>query len=697
MSRSYKIFIWKRAPFLRLLIPVVAGIIAEHSLRLPIQIIAVLSLVTLAIISVLSLLPLVYRFKLSSIRGGVITIFIASFGLFITWNKDARNHSGWYGNSYDSTSLIVARIDEQPVEKNKSYKALAKIEAIVNGDSVLRTSGKILLYFSKDSLSGALAYGDRIIITNKLQEIKNSGNPGAFDYKRYCAFQQIFQQAYLRNSDWILSGKRYVSLYNRIKQGTQQYILNTINRYISGKDEVAIAKALLIGYKADLDKDLVQQYSNAGVVHIIVIAGLHLGLIYTLLLWILNRIPKVKNSKPLRLIIVLICLWCFALLTGASPPVLRAVIMFSSIAIGKTISRNSSVYNSLAASAFILLCIDPFSLWDVGFQLSYLAVTGIVMLHKYIYHWFYLRNRILRGAWNIASVSLAAQIFTLPACLFYFHQMALLFMITNIIAVPLATITLYGCIALVCLSCVSIVATWLGKFLTGCIWLLNHTVFVINAVPFSTWNDFLISFADTLLLYFIIIAALYWLLQRSKIAFRLFISGALILAIQNFGRKFISFHQKKIIVYDVPNHTAIDFINGTNFHFEGDSDFTKDDILQNFHLKPSRILFHSNNCITNFPIFRQLPFYKFYNKRVLIVDTNINYISSGGKINVDYIILSKNPKVRIPSLAKVFNCNTYIFDASNPMWKIAKWKKDCEDLHLRFHSVPEQGAFVIDL
>ncbi|HVZ97457.1 MAG TPA: ComEC/Rec2 family competence protein, partial [Chitinophagaceae bacterium] len=523
-------------------------------------------------------------------------------------------------------------------------------------------------------------------------------NPAAFNYKRYCAFQQIFQQAYLRRTDWILSGKRQVSLYDKTKHTTQQYILNTIDQYISGLNEVSIAKALLIGYKVDLDKDLVQQYSNAGVIHIIVIAGLHLGLIYALLLWILNRIPGIKNSKYARLVIVLFCLWCFALLTGASPPVLRAVIMFSSIAVGKAISRNSSVYNSLAASAFILLCIDPFSLWDVGFQLSYLAVTGIVVLHKYIYHWFYISNMILREAWNIASVSLAAQVFTLPACLYYFHQIPLLFMVTNIIAVPLATITLYGCVALVCLSGISIAAAWLGSLLTGCIWLLNHTVFAINDIPFSTWNDFSISLFDTLLLYGVILSALYWLIQRNRQAFRIFISGTFLLTLLSFSKRINSFRQKKIIVYDVPNHTAIDFIDGNKFYFKGDSDLKKDGLLQNFHLKPSRISFHSNNQDNKkFPIFKQGYFCQFYNKRILFIDTETAYHSPGGKINVDYIIISKNPRLRISLLAAVFNCGTYIFDASNPLWKIAKWKKDCEDLHLRFHSVPEQGAFVTDL
>ena len=126
-----------------------------------------------------------------------------------------------------------------------------------------------------------------------------------------------------------------------------------------GKDESALAKALLIGYKVDLDKDLVQAYSNAGVVHLIAISGLHLALIYALLLWFTVRVPLIKRSEPLRLIVILCGLWFFSILTGASASVLRSAVMFSFIAIGMTFKQKTSIYNSMASSAFVLLCINP--------------------------------------------------------------------------------------------------------------------------------------------------------------------------------------------------------------------------------------------------------------------------------------------------------------------------------------------------
>ena len=139
----------------------------------------------------------------------------------------------------------------------------------------------------------------------------------------------------------------------------QKYIINQLQKYLpADKNILGIAEALLIGYKEDLDKDLVQAYSNTGVVHIIAISGLHLGLIYVMLVWIFNLLPVIKNSKLLKVLLILGSLWFFSLLTGASASVLRSAVMFTCIVIGKNFFTQSSIYNSLAASAFVLLCYD---------------------------------------------------------------------------------------------------------------------------------------------------------------------------------------------------------------------------------------------------------------------------------------------------------------------------------------------------
>ena len=258
--------------------------------------------------------------------------------------------------------------------------------------------------------------------------------------------------------------------------------------------------------------------------------------------------------------------------------------------------------------------------------------------------------------------------------------------------------TLYGCIFLVCVSFIHPIALYAGKVLTASIWLLNHTVLFINAIPFSLWNGFSTSIAETILLYVVIMSFLYWLIKKNQTAFKLGICSALFFSGMLAAKRWNFSNQKKIIVYNVPGHRAIDFINGYAYNFKGDSDLIIAGLLQDFNLKPGRIsLMLNRNEGIGFPLYQKNDFYQFYGKRILFIDSAIVYKSLAEKINVDYIVVSRNPKLFMANLAGVFNCGMYIFDASNPLWKIEKWKKDCEELHLRFHSVPEQGAFVTDL
>lgn len=697
MTKSYHIFIWKKAPFVRLLLPLIVGIILEYYFKIKIPAIICIAIIAFLLLLTFSFCNESKRYAFRWIQGILMSLLLVAFGLWIGWQKDIRNHPNWYGTLYENNSFLVARIIEPPVEKAKSYKALASVEYSIDGDSQKNAEGTILLYFDKDSLSKRLSYGDEIIVATLLKDIKNSGNPAAFDYARYMAFQQIYQQCYLKKSDWTLLPHRVVNTFKKALFNTRTFAVKTLERYIPGENESALAKALLIGYRIDLDKDLVQAYSNAGVVHIIAISGLHLGLIYGLLLWITLKIPFLKKAKVPRVLVILFCMWFFVFLTGASPSVMRAAVMFSFISVGTIFQKRVSVYNSLSASAFLLLCFDPYLLWNVGFQLSYLAVLGIVALQKTIYNWFYVKNKILDYTWKLASVSIAAQIFTIPICFYYFHQLPLLFLIANIIVIPLATVALCGCIALIAVSPLGFLPVYIGKLVSAFLFAMNYSVRAVNQLPFLLWNNVSISVWETILLYLIFIAFLTWIFNRDSMAFRLGLAFTLIFSASIFFDKWNSSRQKTIIVYNVPMHSAIDFIDGHRGYLLADSGFLNDPLLQKYNIYPARISLNATNSqsLIN-AVFVSNNFYQFYNKKILLVDTANSYNSPAKKINLDYVVISKNPKIKIREIAQAFDCNQYIFDASNSLWKIEQWKKECEELHLQFHSVSEQGAFVIN-
>jgi len=707
MSRPIIIPVWKQAPFIRLLLPLIAGIMLQWYLQMSLPVI-VTALISFSIaFGLFLLLPIALRFKLQAVQGLIIQLLFIALGALLTRQQDTRHDKNWYGNFYQDDSYLVVRIDEPIVEKAKSYKADAYVESIIENGKPIPCKGKLLVYFSKDSTiagsaAAALKYGDRIIFRKKLQDIKNSGNPGAFDYQRYAAFQGIFHNVYLKENDWLIFTGPGAASKNNFKQfifSARDHVLSVLQKNISsGKDELGIAEALLIGYTNDLDKDLVQAYSNTGVVHIIAISGMHLALIYVLLIWVFAKIPFVNRSKILQLLLVLASLWLFSILTGAAPSVLRAAVMFSFIAVGKHFFKETSIYNSLAASAFALLCYDPYYLWAVGFQLSYLAVLSIVIFQKPLYNCIYIKNKWVDKVWQLVAVSGAAQILTFPVCIYYFHQFPNLFLLTNLIAVPLSGFILYAEIILIAFSWMPFVGTWLGKLVSVSVWLMNKTIIWINDLSFAVWDQIPATVFSTCLLYAVVIATGAWLINKNKKYFGFAICFLLAFVVQHAAYSWQFAKQQKLIVYNVPQHQAIDLASGNNYEFVGDSILQEDGLLQNFHLKPARIVQQlSNRAESLAGVFHQGIFCQFNNKRIAIIDQPINTEPLQQKIYVDLLIISKNPRLSIAQLTTVFNCKQFVFDASNPAWKIEKWTAECEALHLNFYPIPVKGAFIYDI
>lgn len=545
MLRPYGIPLWKKAPFVRLLLPLITGIILQW--YLPIS--AIVILIALASFSISFLLflwlPMAVRFKLQFLQGFIIHLLFIGLGVLLTWQKDIRHNNNWYGNYYRDSSFLVVRIDEPLTEKAKTFKAEGFVESIIQNGKTVPSKGKLLLYFSKDSIINDLHYGDKILIRKDIQRIKNSGNPGAFNYQRYAAFQGIFHHIFLKEKDWkILAGtENNPSRFKQFIFSAREKILAILRKYIQAdKDELGIAEALLIGYTNDLDKDLLQAYSNTGVVHIIAISGMHLGLIYVLLVWLFAKIPLINRSKLLQVVLILSCLWLFSILTGAAASVLRSAVMFSFIALGNGFSKQSSIYNSLAASSFVMLCFNPYFLWDVGFQLSYLAVAGIIIFQRPIVKGLFIKNKWINKVWQLIAISLAAQLLTFPVCIYYFHQFPNLFLIANIIAVPLSGIILYTEMALVVLSWLPFAGQLIGKLAAGLVWVMNKVILRINELSFAVWDNIPATVISTWLLYAVVISLSTSLISKNK---KYFLSGMICFLAFVFLHAYNSWHIMK--------------------------------------------------------------------------------------------------------------------------------------------------------
>jgi competence protein ComEC len=691
------LYTWKQAPFLRLIIIFIVGIILQWYCKLPAQLGRIMFITALLLIVLFNAGLHFRQFYWGWMNGLFIHAVLLSLGLLIAYQKDISHSPNWMNNYYQEGGFVIASIEEPLSEKANSFKANASVQQVIENGIVHYVKGNIILYFQKDSSLKTLQYGTQILFNKSIQAIRNSGNPGTFDYQRYAAFSGIYQQVFLKPGEFAVLAGNKGNLIKKWLFNTRERVVRIIAAHIPEKKEAGLAEALLIGYKGDLDKTLVQSYSNTGVVHIIAISGLHLGLIYWLLNLILRPLKKYKTIRWLRPIFMITGLWSFALLAGGGPSILRSAVMFSFIVIGESMERKTSIYNSLAASAFMLLCINPFWLWDAGFQLSYIAVLSIVVFLKPIYHLFYFKNRIVDTIWKLNAVTLAAQILTIPVTVYQFHQFPNYFLITNVLAVPLSSLIVLGEILLCVVAIVPAIATKLGLALQSFIQVMNGFVEHMESLPFSLWDGLYISVVQLILMYACIICISYWLLQKNKSAVLL----SLLCLFAFLSIRAYSFieagHQQKMIVYHVPRHQAIDFVNGRNYYFTGDAALKANDFLQIFYLKPSRILYRIHHTDALPALFESQNCFLFNQKKIVLINKDYDYSNAVHRIKTDAIIISKNPVVDFDGLFSAFDCRQIIFDGSNPQWKVNKWKADCAKLGLACYSVVDKGAFVMKM
>ena len=300
--------------------------------------------------------------------------------------------------------------------------------------------------------------------------------------------------------------------------------------------------------------------------------------------------------------------------------------MFTCIIIGEGFFKKGNIINTLAFSAFILLCWNPFWLWDVGFQLSYSAVLSIIIFMRPIYNWFYIKNKILDFLWKLNAVTLAAQILTLPVSIYHFHQFPNFFLLTNFVAVPLSSIILIGEIFLCFASPISFIALWFGKILSWLIWLMNSYIEKVEALPYSLWDGLQVSILQAILLFIIVACLGYWLIEKSGKGLKAALLGLLGFVLLRSVSFINARNQQKIIVYNVPRQRAIDFINGREYFFEGDTNLLKDDFARNFHLKPSRILHRIEPADSINDLLIDGNFISYKTKKILLIDGNISFI-----------------------------------------------------------------------
>lgn len=658
-----------------------------------------------------------YRKQFSQrwINGVFIIVNGFCLGYAITTFHTDTNFKDHYTKHYSKAENVTVQlcINEAPVQKKSSKKFIAKIQSI----NLKAVSGNLLCYV-EDSLGEHLSYGDKLILNIEPQKLSGPLNPAQFDFAHFMRFRQIYHQVYF-TKDQILSIEHNIPRYSIFYWSylLRDKLSNLLKKAIQDEKAFEVAASLLLGYREKLDSETIRAYSASGAMHVLAVSGLHVGIFYWILNHLLFFLNGTRRKRAFKILVLILIIWGYAFVTGLSPSIQRAALMFSLVGFAQNMKKSSGIYNSIVASAFILLCINPYLLMEVGFQLSYAALLGIIIFQPILYRQFFIDNRVLDWIWEISCVSIAAQLATFPIGLLYFHQFPVYFMVSNLVVIPAATILLPTGLLYFSVASIEQALNWellssmIGIFLEKAFQLLNFLVFHIEQLPGSLLIGFSPTIFETWLCYSLIISLLLLYYYRKKVLlYTAFASVFLLLAFYNIN-SFKDSKREQLTVYAVRNASAIDIDATQKHYFMADTSLIRDEdqmlfsIVHNWWQKGYTKLDETIGLDT----VQEISSEKFYYKHPLVqVGGKLMLILDADKAiepeqlvelqnKVDLILLRNNPYFVLRHLKNIAVTTPIIIDGSNHYYFLQKLKESSSGLNLKTHFLMEEGAFVYNL
>lgn len=705
--------LWRPYPLLRLVMPFLAGILAALLLSSRSRPDVVVTGLVLLLLFFLALIPrslVSYRYRWVFGIFTNIFVFLAAFQL--TQHRFPENDPFFFGNVPDGTFLAV--VAEPPSIKPNYVKTILRIQQRRDSGTWEPAKGKALVYLRRKGNNHQLQFGDRVLLHLSFQEISDNSNPHSFRYAGFLKGKGITHQSFVAAENWTTFSAPSPFFFRRFAFQARDRLLDILrDNGVTGK-EFAVASALLLGYVQELDDALRNDYAATGAMHILSVSGMHVGIIYLFLEFVLLFLDRSRTGRFLKMVILLLFIWFYAFLTGLSPCVLRAAAMLSLPIIGKVLNRPHDMLNILSASLVLILIVDPLLVMDIGFQLSYLAMMGIVFLYRPVYGIFTFTSWLPDKIWAILAVSIAAQIATLPVSLYNFHQFPNYFMVTNLFVVPLSSLIIYTGILTLALGPLPFLSFLLAKILSFLIWLLNSVIHFIEQLPCSTLRGIYPGVFQMFLMYAVIVAGFLMLTTRRAVWAMMFLATLLVLnllylhfqlgrlstsrfIVYNSGGTLLyqfGFQDRAIIFYDHYTSPGEGYFQRMGQIAGGELD-ARGNRLRYFCLdrrgKDGVVIPAGFDCLA-----RRGIFYQFYGKRIAVLREKFPR-GFHGKFALDYLVLSGNPAVTLKEAMAVFHPEAIVLDGTNSGYRIKKWLEEGRALHIECHSVREDGAFERDL
>lgn len=537
-------------PFLRYLPFLISGVIlSQRGGELPILYLGMMLIFCWGLYSYVVL----KRSKSNSLPAALLgygLLFI--LGVFFSERQKAAGALS-YDTNLEYCDSYLAKVEKYDITKPNSMENLLSVIQVKDSLGWHDSVGKVLIYHKNER---PLLPGEIIWVQKSPERIPPPQFPDEFDYSAYLSRKDIHFRQFIGSNfsvvDTTLQGSAAYWL-----EKTRKSLVEIIEDKIDDRSSQQIAAALLLGQKDNLDREIRNAYAETGTMHILAVSGLHVGIIYAILLFPLKGIRLSRRGKKVYLIVVVFIIWGYAILTGFSPSVVRAATIFSLLTLGQLRERRPSSWNLLAFSAMIMVVIDPGVIFDVGFQLSYLAVGGILLLQPLILRWWLPPHKVLEYIWQITAVSIAAQLATFPLSILYFHIFPSYFLVANLVIIPLSFVVMNVGILMLALSWVPSLGDWLGVGVDYLIRFQNWLTLTIQQLPGGNLERLTISASGMLLVWGLLTIWAHWEMgDRKKLIYfglLLFLAWSvqsLVKELQRPPAEVLIFHGEKGVLLD---------------------------------------------------------------------------------------------------------------------------------------------------
>mgnify|MGYP003670787013 CR=1 FL=1 len=716
IDENNRILNWPEVPLARVAILLIGGIYASHLLTIPLIYQLTVCLFT---ISTIWIIHLSQSAALSVVKGLSLLIVILIFctGFFRHSLQKTINDTYHFTNHLSQDNYIVGQIVQEIKKKKASSSTLLAVES-VNGVSC---RGKLLVYFNKVDSILDYSIGDIIAIAGKPNDIQSSKNPKSFDYQKFMSNKGIDKQVFLKASSHSLVKKDRLFFLLHYAHISRNWALEVLNKRLPDKDQNATASAMVLGNRDHISEELQSAFSDTGAVHVLAVSGLHVGIVIMLFNFLFRqtRSESKQSKKVLKFSVLTLVVIAYALITGASPAVVRASIMFSTLLFGRLWFDNTNIYNILSFSAILILLYDPNNLTDLGFIFSYLALISIVFFQSYFMsiieifyeptHWISIRIT------QLVTVSLAAQVLIFPMSIYYFHKFPIYFILSGVMAVAMAPFIL-GCgLLLIFTSYIPVWSTVNTVILSLLLKVFLGIIYGIQSLPFNSIDNVWISKSSMIYLYLAILSMMYLLANR-KTEYQRFIkpkktgrnNAILLTFVSIFGLLGNTIYQtyriknhKELIVYDQPGGTLIDIFEGTKLTSvlsEGlDNNNMKYTCRDNriyhgiLNSKPLKVEGKSNY---NSFIINSAGLMYYGNKKILFL--NFTDIDDVFPSQSDILLISHGCNTPPYRILDVHTTKQIVIDGSVTYKMINQWKKECEKKSIPFYQTKKDGAYILE-